>query len=167
MLRGIHHSEWFSFVLKAFQMNKNAKKEYAKLLFTQENLIQKEIAEKVGVSEQTITKWVNADGEAWKRLRQSIIITKKEQLSRIYEQIDEINISIRSRDPGQRFANSKEADTLVKLTSAARNLESEASVSDAIEVGKKFLSWLKPISPAKSREIAVMFDDFIRDLLKR
>lgn len=148
-------------------MNKNSKKEYAKLLYTQENLTQKEIAEKVGVSEQTITKWVNAENEEWKRLRQSIIVTKKEQLSRIYEQIDEINVSIRSREPGKRYADSKEADTLVKLTTAARNLESEASVSDAIEVGKKFLGWLKPLAPAKAREIAVMFDDFIRDLLKR
>lgn len=148
-------------------MNKNAKKEYAKLLFTQENLTQKEIAEKTGVSEQTITKWVNANNEEWKRMRQSIIITKKEQLSRIYEQIDEINASIRLKEPGKRFADSKEADTLVKLTSAARNLESEASVSDAIEVGKKFLGWLKPLAPAKSREIALLFDNFIRDLLKR
>jgi transcriptional regulator with XRE-family HTH domain len=148
-------------------MNKNAKKDYAKLLFTQENLTQKEIAEKVGVSEQTLTKWVNADNEEWKRLRQNIIVTKKEQLSRIYEQIDEINSSIRSKETGRRYADSKEADTLVKLTAAAKNLESEASVGDAIEIGKKFLSWLKPLAPAKAREIAVMFDDFIRDLLKR
>ena len=36
------------------------KKEWAKLLFTKENLTQQEIAERVGVSRVTINKWINS-----------------------------------------------------------------------------------------------------------
>lgn len=148
-------------------MKPNLKKEHAKLLFTQEKLSQKEIAEKVNVSEQTITKWVNAGGGEWKRLRQSLIVTKKEQLSRIYEQIDEITQEIRKREEGKRYVNSKEADILVKLTAAAKNLETEASVSVVIEVAMKFLDYIRPIDLEKAKEISGYFDSYIKDLLKR
>lgn len=148
-------------------MKVSLKKEYAKVLFTQEKLSQKEIAEKAEVSEQTITRWVNADNGEWKRLRQSHIVTKTEQLARIYEQIDELNSAIRNLPAGERYASAKQADTLVKLTAAARNMESDASVSDVIEVSKRFLNWLKMLAPNKARELAPMFDDFIKDLLKR
>ena len=148
-------------------MKPNLKKEHAKLLFTQEKLSQKEIAERVNVSEQTITKWVNAENGEWKRLRQSLVITKREQLSRIYEQIDEITQEIQSREQGKRYVNSKEADILVKLTAAAKNLETEASVSDIIEVAMRFLNFMRPIDLEKAKEISGYFDSFIKDQLKR
>ena len=148
-------------------MKPNLKKEHAKLLFTQEKLSQKEIAEKVNVSEQTITKWVNSNNGEWKRLRQSLIVTKKEQLSRIYEQLDEITQEIRKRKEGKRYVNSKEADILVKLTAAAKNLETEASVSVVIEVAMKFLDYIRPIDLEKAKEISGYFDSYIKDLLKR
>jgi transposase len=148
-------------------MKPNLKKEHAKLLFTQEKLSQKEIAERVNVSEQTITKWVNADNGAWKRLRQSLIVTKKEQLSRLYEQMDEITQEIKTRTEGKKYATSKEADTLVKLTAAAKNLETEASVSDIIEVAMRFINYLRPIDLEKAKEISGYFDSFIKDQLKR
>lgn len=148
-------------------MKPNLKKEHAKLLFTQEKLSQKEIAEKVGVSEQTITKWVNANNEEWRRLRQSLVVTKKEQLSRIYEQIDEITQSIQKKPVGGRYADTKEADTLVKLTTAAKNLETEASIAEIIEVSMRFLNWLRPIDLEKAKEASGLLDSFIKDQLKK
>ena len=148
-------------------MKVNDKKELAKLLFTKDNLDQKEIAEKVGVSEKTISKWVNANDEEWKKLRQSLIVTKEQQLRRIYDQLDELNATIMKREPGKRYADSKEADTMVKLTAAAKNLEADASVADIIEVQKRFLNWLRKLAPTKAKEVALMVDDFIKDTLKR
>lgn len=141
------------------------KKELAKLLYINEQLSQKEIAIKVDVSEKTMSKWVT-DGQ-WRKLRQSILITKEEQLRRIYEQIDELNTAIAQREPGQRYANTKDADTLSKLTSAAKNLESDASVGDIISVAKRFLTWLRPIDIDKARDLSGLFDAFIKDQLKR
>lgn len=148
-------------------MKPNLKKEHAKLLFTQEKLSQKEIAEKVGVSEQTITKWVNLNNGEWRRLRQSLVVTKKEQLSRIYEQIDEITQKIQNKPVGNRYADTKEADTLVKLTTAAKNLETEASIAEIIEVSMRFLNWLRPIDLEKAKEASALLDSFIKDQLKK
>jgi len=148
-------------------MKVDEKKDFARILFIKENLSQKEIAEKVGVAGKTISKWVNANNEEWKRLRQSIIITKDEQLRRIYDQLDELNTCIMQREPGKRYSMKGEADTIVKLTTAAKNLETDASVSDIIEVSKRFLNWMRPIDLDKAKEIAGFLDSFIKDQLKR
>lgn len=146
-------------------MKTEQKKELAKLLFVSEYLTQKEIASRVGVSEKTLSRWV-AEGE-WRKLRQSLLVTKEEQLRRIYEQIDELNTAISQREPGKRYANTKDADTLSKLTSAAKNLETEASVSDIISVAKRFLTWLRPVDHEKAKELSALFDAFIKEQLKR
>jgi hypothetical protein len=145
-------------------MNVSEKKEWAGYLFTHEKITQKEVARRVRVTEKTISAWVNNGG--WVKLRQSIIVTKEEQLSRIYMQIDELNTAIFSADPGKRFANSKQADTLNKLASAARKLESEASIADIIEVSKRLLNWLRQVDFEKAKEISNIIDAFIKDSLK-
>lgn len=148
-------------------MKADQKKELAKLLFTREGLAQKEIAERVGVSEQTISKWVNANEGEWRRMRQSLIITKEEQLHRIYEQLEEITLAIKKKEIGSRYAGSKDADVIVKLTAAAKNLESEASIADIVEVSKRFLNWLRPVDLEKAKEFAVFMDAFMKDQLKK
>lgn len=157
---------WCSFAKKV-AMKIAQKKEMAKLLFTRESLEQKEIAERVGVSEKTVSKWVNANEGEWRRMRQSIIVTKDEQLRRIYEQIEELNTVIAQREQGKRYANSKDADTLAKLTASAKNLESEASVSEVFSVMKKFLNWLRQFDFEKARELSYTIDAFIKDMLKK
>lgn len=146
-------------------MKTDQRKELAKLLFVNEQLTQREIAQRVGVSEKTFSRWVN-EGQ-WRKLRQSLLVTKEEQLRRIYDQIDELNTAIASREPGQRYANTKDADTLSKLTSAAKSLESEASISDIVSVAKRFLNWLRPQDIEKAKEISSLIDAFIKDQLKR
>ncbi len=140
------------------------KKDWAKMLFLRENLMQKEIADKVGVSQKTMSAWVTR--ENWNQLRSSLIITKEEELRRIYMQINELNTYIFSREEGQRFANSKEADTLNKLAATARSLETDLSLSETIEVFKQFLNHIKKDDLARAQEITRYCDDFIRHLLR-
>jgi len=141
------------------------KKEWAQYLITREGMSQKEAAEKVGVSAQTMTRW-HKEGK-WSQLRQSLLVTKQEQLSRMYMQLDELNTNIMKRPQGERFANSKEADTLSKLAGAIKTLETEASIADVVEVSKRFLNFIRRFSAEKAIEIAGLFDDFIKDILKR
>jgi transcriptional regulator with XRE-family HTH domain len=140
------------------------KKEWAKLLFIKENITQKEIAQKVGVTEKTISKWVNT--ENWEQFKASIIITKEEGLKRIYMQINEVNSAIEKKPQGERYATGKEADILVKLAASARSLETETSISDVIEVFKRFINWLRPIDLEKAKEIIIMQDNYIKTILK-
>lgn len=142
------------------------KKDWAKLLFIKENLTQKEIAERVGVTAKTMSSWVNNPKENWEILKSSIIITKSEELSRIYMQVNEINTFIFDKPVGNRFASSKEADILSKLTASARNLETETSVSDVIEVFKRFSNWLRAVDLEKAKEFISYQDAFIKSIMK-
>ncbi len=141
------------------------KKDYAKLLYTVEGVTEgKELAARVGVSQQSISKWKN-EGE-WELLRASVIVTKESELRRLYMQITELNNHIMSRESGQRFANTKEADTLVKLTSAVRQLETDTSAAEAMEVLKDFVMFIQGEDYQKAKEITNLADAFIKSLLK-
>ena len=140
------------------------KKEWAKLLFLKENLLQKEIALKVGVTEKTLSGWINK--ENWEQLRTSLIITKEEELRRIYMQIGELNTFIMNKEEGQRFANSKEADTLNKLAATARSLETDTSIAEIIEVAKQFIVFVRKEDNEKSKELTKLFDEFIKSKLR-
>lgn len=148
-------------------LNNAAKKEWAKTIYLQGGLSQKEIADKVGVSKVTLSKWVNDPKDNWERLKQSLLITRESQLNRLYLQLDELTTVIMSREAGSRFANSKEADTVLKLTAAIQKMETDSSIADIVEVCKRLLNWLRPLSPDKARDVAGIFDDFIKDSLKR
>lgn len=140
------------------------KKEWAQHLYCENTLTQKAIADKVGVSEKTLSKWVN--DENWDRLRKSLLISKQEQLAMLYDQVDEINKSIRKKPEGERFANSKEADILSKLTASIEQLEEETNISDVVEVCKRFITFLQKHDFEKSKEVVDLCDAFIKDCLK-
>jgi DNA-binding XRE family transcriptional regulator len=144
-------------------INSQQKKEWAKLIYVKERATQKEIASKVGISEQSLSKWIRA--EKWEILRQSVVVTKEEQLSRLYMQITELNDLIMGRDKGCRFANAKEADTLIKLTAAIKNLETETSISDIIDVAMKLLAWLRGSDIQKAKELSIYIDRYIKEKL--
>lgn len=141
------------------------KKEWAKLLYVNERLTQKEAAERADVSAVTINKWVK-EGE-WDKLRQSMLVTREAQLSRMYLQLDALNTAIMTREEGQRFPSSKEADTMSKLANAIKTMETEASIADIVEVSKRLLNWLRPVDPVKAKDFAQVIDDFIKDALKK
>lgn len=141
------------------------KQEWAEQLITQQNLTQKEAAQKVGVSTVTMNKWYKKFG--WEDLKQSLLVTRQSQLKRLYMQMDELNTAIMNRPEGERFANSKEADTLSKLAGAIKTMETEASIADVVEVSKRFLNFIRRSSPDKAIDVANMFDEFIKYLLKR
>lgn len=140
------------------------KKEFAKLLYLRESLTQKEIAEKVGITEKTISLWIKKGN--WSQLKTSFIITKEEELRRIYIQINELNNFIESREEGKRYASAKEADTISKLATSARSMETDASLSDVMAVFKRFLNWMRNIDLDKAKEFIEYQDAFIKTLLK-
>lgn len=139
------------------------KKDWAKVIYLKENLTQKEIAARVGVTEKTLGNWIKADN--WEQLKSSIIVTKEEELRRIYLQINELNTVIFSREVGARFAKNNEADTLAKLAATARNLETDTSVADVIEVARGVLSFVRKDDLAKAQELSGIFDAFIKTKL--
>jgi len=69
-------------------------KDYAKRLFLEGNS-QKEIARRLTRTEKTIGKW--KDEGKWDELRKSLLVTKDNQLTSLYNQLDRLNKEIETR----------------------------------------------------------------------
>ena len=113
------------------------KKEFAEALFMQ-GMPQNSIAEKVGVSANTVGKWVK-DG-CWGEKRAAMSITRKslqnELLSAIKDKIEEL----RDLDISK---SATVVDQLVKLSATIERLDKEASTVDFIECFMAFGRWLE------------------------
>lgn len=140
------------------------KKEWAQQLYCEGKLTQKSIAEKVEVSERTMVKWVEEGN--WDRLRKSLLISKQEILSSLYDMLHELKERIREREQGSRYPDSKEADQIMKLTASIENIEEETNLADVMEVGKRFIQFVQQVDWEKAKEIVDLYDGFIRECLK-
>lgn len=146
------------------QLTNNQKKEWAELLFLRENLTQKELAAKVQVTEKTISSWIKKG--KWEQKKNSIILTKTEELSRLHAQLRELNDHIEKKPEGQRFPSKSEADVLTSIKSAIKAFEGETSVAVIIDVSIKMLDWIRPVDFEKAKELSNIFDQFIKNQLK-
>lgn len=152
--------------VKMAELSKEQKRDFAQNLYLNEKCItQKEIATRVGVTEATVCRWIKQYG--WECMRTSLMTTKDEQLSMMYNQLAAANQAISSRDEGQRFATSKEADALLKTTAAIKNLEVEANIGDKMSVGREFLAFVRRTSDFNtSKAIGVLFDSYIKSNIR-
>lgn len=138
----------------------------AKILFTREKLEQKVIAKKVGCAEKTISKWVNDFG--WKKLRNRLLVSKENVLNDLYEQLENLHDSIRAKEAGKQFADSKEADIQIKYTASIRNLETELAIADLVESGIRFIKHLQQVGTMEQvLEFAELWNHFLLASIKK
>lgn len=139
-------------------------KNYAKLLYVKENFTQKEIAERVGVSEVTLSKWVN-EGK-WEELKSTISVTREERLRSTINQLTDLDNLIASREEKYRFPTKEESNIRRRLVADLAALETEVGLTDVINVSRKILDWIRPIDPEKGKELCNLFDAYIKDQIK-
>lgn len=138
----------------------------AKILYTREKLEQKLIAKKVGVSEKTISKWVNDFG--WKKLRNRLLISKEQILSDMYEQLENLHDAIKLKEEGKQYASTQEADIQIKLTASIRNLETELAIADLVESGIRFIKFTQLTGTIEQvMEISELWNAFILQSIKK
>jgi transposase len=143
-------------------VKKQVEKDFAKVLFVNDNVSQKEIASRLNVTEKTIGKWVK-DGD-WEKLKKSMLVTKENQLNMLYDQLDFLNTDIKDRD--YKIATSKEADVISKLTSAIKKLETEISIGETVEVAKQLIQFIRSQDIAFANELTKYCDGFINEKMK-
>ena len=105
------------------------KKEFARVLYMsgeQQNII----AEKVGVSKQTINRWVAE--EAWDKRRAAQSVTRPEIVNNLLRAISNEVEKLNEERDAEKVAGA--CDKLSKLAATIEKLDKKASVVDAIEV---------------------------------
>ena len=145
------------------ELTSQQKKDWAKTLYLKENLTQQEIADKVGVSRQTVIRWIK--NEHWDDLKTSLTLTREEQIANLYRQVSEINRAIISRPDGERYANSKEADTIGKLAKTIKQLETEVGLSEITSAFSGLIKWLRQFDVEQAKIIAPVLDAYVKSKL--
>lgn len=115
------------------------KKDLARTLYMS-GLEQTQIADKVGVSRVTVSKWCAADG--WKEARAAKNITRPELINKLLRTVNDLLDKVNASQDVNLIDNL--GDKLAKLTSAIDKLDkSSANVVNAIEVFMAFSKWLE------------------------
>lgn len=114
------------------------KKEYARVLFLN-NEPQNSIAEKVGVTAVTISKWVNQEG--WKELRAAKAITRPELVNKLLLSVNNLLDTVNESDDPNALASI--GDKLSKFAAVIEKLDKKSNVVDAMEVFMNFSQWLQ------------------------
>jgi hypothetical protein len=138
-------------------------KDYAKVLYTREKLTQEEVSAKTGVHVNTVKRWSVAGG--WKKLQRNYTFSREEQIGYMMDELAELNGAIRIKTKGKRYADAKEGDVRFKLVRHIKDLESDASVVEAINASVGLLDFVAKVNLPKAREIGSFMDGYIKSRL--
>jgi len=121
------------------------KRELAKQLYLNTDLTLKEIAERVGVTANTIGKWC----ASWKQIKAAKTSTRDEIIARYMRMIG--NILKEAEDEGRAITDS-EADKISKLNKAKDSIDKEVGLVMFIQIFQEYNSWLIPINAELAKE---------------
>lgn len=144
-------------------MAKKDLREVAQILFMQ-GFIQKEIALKLGVSENTVSKWSREDN--WRDKKSNILMSKDSRLSEMYEELAEMNKMIRSKTEN-KFANQKEGVARRMLIKDIKELETKYNIAETIQIGKDFTTFLKDLDFDLAMQVLNAFDGFVNHIIQK
>ena len=135
-------------------MKTSVKKQLAKELFMLATMTQKELANRVDVSEKTMGKWC----VDWKPILAATKSTKQEVLLRFDKAINDI---FKAAEDEGRTLTSTDHDSISKLTKSRESMAGEVGLSTFIECFKEYNSFLMPRNAELCRENNKFQDEFI------
>lgn len=138
-------------------------KEIAQILFLQNKLSQKEIAEKLEVSQQTVTRWAKAGN--WDSLRKNLLTSKSARLSELYDELEEFNRMIKEKED-YKVASSKEADARRKLIMDIKALEGRYSIAQTTSIGMEFCEFVKTAAPNVADKVLNLYNAFVNKTIE-
>lgn len=155
--------------------SKTEQREHARLLYVNEKITLKEVAERIKVTEKTVGKWCKEDN--WDELRKSLLNTRENQLIHFYNQLEAINMDIANRPeilidgkptprPQKNIPTNAEADTLSKITSNIQRLEVEIGLGEIVHTGKKMITFIQQINLPDAKLFKSYFDEYINNRMK-
>ncbi len=136
-------------------------RELARILYTEGYKTVTEIAETLKVTVQEVADWV--DGGGWAEVRRSMAGSKQEQLKRLYEMVEQINVRMVTGDE----QSSKDIDLLMKYVGMIGKLESEDNLYRTIEMAEDFLKWLYKKDRKQAQHYVTIYDNYIKELTAR
>ena len=122
-----------------------------------------EIADKVGSTRQTVSRW--AEAGKWEDLKVYMTVGKDRVLRGFYQQLNDIQTAILSRELDKRIASSTEADRQVKLASAIKKLENDCGITGLIDAGIRFCNYMRTVDVEEAKKVAKYWDIFLTEIM--
>ena len=144
-------------------LTNDQKKELARELYLQGSFTFAEIADKVGSTRQTVSRW--AEAGKWEDLKVYMTVGKDRVLRGFYQQLNDIQTAILSREPDKRIASSTEADRQIKLASAIKKLENDCGITGLIDAGIRFCNYMRTVDVEEAKKIAKYWDIFLTEIM--
>lgn len=130
----------------------------AEMAFVQEGRTLREIADSVGKSLPTVTKW--CDEGSWKQKRERHILSSDGLASILEQQLRKMALEAMAQ---QRSITGSEAQTILKLSRAVQELRGgEASLPQTFAVMNGFILFLKGAAPKLAPEIEPHVESFLQ-----
>ncbi|MCD7926649.1 MAG: putative DNA-binding transcriptional regulator [Bacteroides sp.] len=142
---------------------KDNSQELARVLYMS-GMTAEEIADKVGVVRQTVSRWVNTLG--WKEMRAASSITRPGLINKVLVSIN--NLLDKANEMGDDEAAAGLGDKLIKLANAIEKLEKKTSVVDRVDTMIDFENWLvknRELYPELTAEITRLVNRLHNDYL--
>lgn len=111
----------------------------ARKLFVEGNMLQKEIAEYLGVTEITVGRW--AKDHNWQAERNRRSVTPSLLINKLYEQINQIVESLPAGTP----MDAKTANNIKLISSTIREIDKKVDPVVMIDVFTGFINWLRGV----------------------
>lgn len=137
------------------QFTRDKQKEWARELYTREDLSPGDIALKVGAAEADIRLWATQGN--WSGLKRSLLTSRSFQMDNLYRLLENLTEKMKE----QEEVNPRDADLLVKYTAAIRNLDAETDIPSIVQVARLFTTWLRRRDHDLAQSVTVQFDAFI------
>lgn len=136
------------------------KREQAYFYYMQGEMSQKIIASKIGVSENTISKWCEKEG--WEAKRAGISITRPELVNKTLKLINNLIERVSESDNLAADA-AKTLDSLSKAGAFIEKLDKRITVIDTIEVSIALSKWIE-YRLSQNPEHDVIMSDFVEKI---
>lgn len=143
-------------------INRTQQKELARMYYILQGLTAKETAEKVGVSEKTLNKWV--DDLGWKALKAGEITKPDRLIANCYDNILQIQEDAQKQNRG---LNAKEADAIYKISLTIKGINKEFSIDVYSAVLQEYFNFLKTIDLDLAQKSIDAADSFFHHKIKQ
>ncbi|HSW64973.1 MAG TPA: hypothetical protein VLH56_16925 [Dissulfurispiraceae bacterium] len=138
-------------------MSKQQEKVIAKELYVNSRLSQKEIAQRVGVREATMSRWVVEGG--WETLRTAGSITRKALLQKAYQNLQHINQHIETECGG--LPNKKTLDAKNAIIREIQTLDKGDSLALTVAIMEDFHTFVTRVKPSLAKELVNLQLEFL------
>jgi len=135
------------------------KKQWARLLYIYHEETIQNIAAIVNIDESEVRLWVHDN--KWTDVKRSNLTSKENQLQTMYSILEKAT----DRMKNDENPNPKDADLLIKYTAAIKNLETDTSLTQIVEVAKLFTTWLYRRDIPLTKTVTLQLDAFIKERL--